>query len=383
VKNQDSVPSGTKLSEVFQIRRLALENAGIVYDLGDGSDPMVVDDITMETGVKPSDNPALYGLDLHLDRLPIFDIKLVGDLDIDAMSLSLDSFGLDLAMNKDGMSVLPPQIQSIFKEHDAKGRMKLAVSGNVPLTAPLTAGLQGQVDINDFNYAVGEYRFPVDTASVPFSMSSGVLTSQQITVNTIDGVFKVMGLNLQVDSPDMPVSATWSAENLQVSNLLRAQPGAGKIPDLAGKLVSQGNATTRLSDPMANMSGSGSFALTDGRLLRIPLVSQLAQVMDVGSLLSGEKKLVDTFDGEFDLTGQGVDFSTINLSTPGFAARGEGLVYYDGRLDLLMNAGPMEAVQGKLGGVGKLIGGVTDKLVKYNVKGTASKPEIKVKPLGL
>ncbi len=383
VKDQDSVPSGTKLSEVFQIRRLALENAGIVYDLGDGSDPMVIDDITMETGVKPSDNPALYGLDLDLDRQPVFGVKLAGELDIDAMTLALDDFGLDLKMDKDGLRVLPPQIQSIFKEHDAQGRMKVAVSGNVPLTAPLTAGLQGQVDLNDFNYAVGEYRFPIDTASVPFNMSSGTLTSDRITVNTIDGVFKVMGLNLKVDSPAMPVSASWSGENLQVRNLLRAQPGAGKVPDLAGKLVTQGQAQTRLSDPMANMSGSGSFALTEGRLVRIPLVSQLAELMDVVSILQKDAKLVDTFDGTFNLTGQGVDFSQINLSTPGFSARGEGLVYYDGRLDLLLNAGPLEAVQKKLGDVGKLLGGATDSLIKYGVTGDVGNPQVKVKPLGL
>jgi len=64
-------------------------------------------------------------------------------------------------------------------------------------------------------------------------------------------------------------------------------------------------------------------------------------------------------------------------------ARINGVVAYDGTLDLEANAGPMEKVQGMLGEVGNILGKVTDQLVKYRITGKAGDPKVAVRPLGL
>ena len=64
-------------------------------------------------------------------------------------------------------------------------------------------------------------------------------------------------------------------------------------------------------------------------------------------------------------------------------ARGEGELYFDSRINFRFNAGPLERVQGVLGPIGEVLGGVTDALMKYHVTGTLAEPKTAVKPLGI
>ncbi|MBK7404606.1 MAG: hypothetical protein IPJ41_08215 [Phycisphaerales bacterium] len=43
----------------------------------------------------------------------------------------------------------------------------------------------------------------------------------------------------------------------------------------------------------------------------------------------------------------------------------------------------MEKLQSMLGGVGDLLGSVTDRLITYRIRGTVAEPQVSVAPLGV
>ena len=62
---------------------------------------------------------------------------------------------------------------------------------------------------------------------------------------------------------------------------------------------------------------------------------------------------------------------------------GAGDLFYDGRLDCLLNVGPLKGREGVLGVIGDTVGIVTDLLVRYALTGTVKDPKVAVKPLHL
>ena len=70
------------------------------------------------------------------------------------------------------------------------------------------------------------------------------------------------------------------------------------------------------------------------------------------------------------------------LSGP-IGARGNGWIGFDGRLDLEMNAGPLEGLQATAGTIGTLTGLITDRLATYVVTGSVQEPRVVLAPLGI
>lgn len=97
--------------------------------------------------------------------------------------------------------------------------------------------------------------------------------------------------------------------------------------------------------------------------------------------LPGDRK--DKADVAFALTGEGVRVQKADVVSAIVLMRGDGLVGYDGALDLVVNAGMLEKVQSRLGQLGELIGALSDRVVAYTVKGTVSKPKIGIRALGI
>jgi len=126
-----------------------------------------------------------------------------------------------------------------------------------------------------------------------------------------------------------------------------------------------------------------TLELREGRLVTIPIVHDLLDAMDVLGKIRGKTAYKDKADLAFDLTGDSVRVTEMKIVTTVAAVRGTGDIFYDGRLDMLVNAGPMEKVQSMLGEIGDILGKVTDQLVKYDVEGTVSDPSVTARPLGI
>lgn len=385
VKEQDSVEESVKLSNVFRIKSFKLTRGTLVYDAGDGSTPMQLDDINLDTQVSSDPaSPGAYGIALHFDRKPVLDMAIAGTLDIDAFTLDLSSFALDADIaDEKALTSLPPQIQSLLRSFDAKGRVQAGVKGLANLTDPMNSSLNGQVTLNQFNVAQGEFRFPIDKMELPFSLASGSLTSPRSNISLLDGQIELSDLNLRLTDAAMPLSVKWSASGLQLQSLLRQQPRGNEMPKLAGHLSTDGNIGMNLDNPMTTLTGNGKLNVDQGRVLSIPVITDLFAMMDVLGKVSGQSALQDTAEAEFNFKGDTIELTKFNFQNPIAAVRGTGTIKTDTTLNLDVNAGPLEKITGQLGGIGNIIGQVTDSLVKYRVRGTTEKPEISIAPLGI
>ncbi len=63
--------------------------------------------------------------------------------------------------------------------------------------------------------------------------------------------------------------------------------------------------------------------------------------------------------------------------------RGKGQVNFDSTIDFVVNAGPLEKLESDLGGIGAILGLITDQVVKYRIRGTWDDPKLTVHPLGI
>lgn len=132
--------------------------------------------------------------------------------------------------------------------------------------------------------------------------------------------------------------------------------------------------------PDESSVAAGTLEVDEARLLELPLLSQLRGLL---TKVTGAVKLPprDRAAFEFRLERDHVAITKSEVVTAVMALRATGKVYYAGRLDLLVNAGVVEKVQAELGPVGAWFGKLSDRLVKYQVRGRLGAPEIRVRPL--
>jgi uncharacterized protein involved in outer membrane biogenesis len=385
LKDQGRVDAQVQLSTVFKIKKLTLKDGELQYNDGAGPEMMTLKGVNLDLDAQPDTaaGPGWYSVKFDFDRAPVFAVKADAKVNVDTLEAEFRPLSLAVTLNDEGYGALPPELQRPLKERDARGEMSLVVDGRASLRDFAASRLKVAASLNAFNFAAGEYRLPIDNARAEFALASGVATFSKCEAQMLTGTVRAEGLTVGVADAAKALSVSWNASGLELRELLRTKTSPGQPPKLAGKFESSGSVRGSLASIPGSMNGSGKLTIRDGRLMNIPVLTDLMEKMDVLGQLTGVDTLQDEADVEFDLTGEGIKVTKGMAHTPAATAKFTGLVRYDMTLDILANAGPMEKVQGLLGKVGGIIGEVTDKLVKYRITGPASDPKIEVKPLGL
>lgn len=381
------VEENFRLSSVLVLEHVEIHNVDLAIDLGDGSGPMRIDGFDLALDVKEAadqpgtpSGPGWYALAFTSGRAPGLQLDVDGRFNVDTFDAFVSSCTGTVDLQPETYDTLPGAIAQALRERDARGKLRLDVSGSVPLTDPIAGSkLDLVATLTALNVAAGEYRFPVDEAVAKVNLASGLATLTSFDAKAINGTIAATG-EFNLTAAAMPSHLAWNLDGLDVEQLLRGQgPDA---PDLAGIVTGAGTASTNLADPLASMSGSGEVHLRDGRVLVIPGLTQLGKLASVATFGQATDKNHKA-DATFTLTGTGVHLDSSEVVTAALAARATGTIGYDTSLDLDVNAGPLEKLQDTLGGVGKLIGKVTDQLVTYKVEGTTADPKVRVAPLGI
>jgi hypothetical protein len=380
----DDVESNFKLSNVLRLRQVEFIEGSLVYDSGDGAPVMTIDGLSTTINAAPDEGQAgWYTLDIDSAVGPLAELSLDGLINLDSFTARVDRLHFGGRLTPESVGILPPQLQTLVRQYEATGRVDLTASGEVPLTDPLAGALEIELELADFRVASGDYQVPIESISAQASLAGGVATLSKLSANMLGGSVRA---NAEADltADNLPASAFWTIDNLELQDLLLANTEAEGPPKLAGKLIGSGRLTTRLDDPRGSLDGSGELHLREGRVLVLPGLTQLADLMHVAaSADAAEEAMNHTIDAEFNLGPAGLDFTSSEVTTEFLVARGTGTLGFDGSLDMAVNGGPMEKLQSLLGGLGEVLGSVTDKLVKYRVRGTVAAPEVSVDPLGL
>jgi len=385
-KVEEKIDPNYRLSNTIRLDKVSFKDVSLVYDASDGNPPMKIQGLTLDLAVNPDPkDPGWYAIDTTFGRPPQAQFVVNGRVNIDSLTLDLRQTTMTADLGAETVGSLPGSLQTLLKEHDARGKLVANISGTLPIKDVNAADIKATVAITSLNVAQGEFRLPIDKLDINASLKSGTLDFDQSAV-LIRGALISRG-SVRLSETDKPVNATWTARNLDLHELLRSQP-SGEPPKLAGILQSSGSATTSLSDPKGKLAGNGDLEIKNGRLILIPGLTQLAQQIGLADGLLGKSDLSHSLTATYDLTPSGIMIKDSELVTPAIAARAKGRIGFDQQLDLAVNAGPIEKMQNllsKAGKVGKLLGDltkVTDKLVTYRVTGPASKPEVSVAPLG-
>jgi hypothetical protein len=173
---------------------------------------------------------------------------------------------------------------------------------------------------------------------------------------------------------DLPATMTWTIKDLDLAAWRAASGDSGE--GITGLISSAGSAQAALARLPASLSGSGEIHLREGRLMGLPLITALVDLMKIK--IPEALSPADTIDATFTFTSPGVRIDRLDVLTALLAARGDGMINYDATLDMRLNAGPLEKLQSLLGKAGDLLGQLTDKLVAYKVEGRLGEPTVRM-----
>lgn len=382
-EDAEDVPPEFRLSNVLRLRQVRIEDAELRYDTGDGS-PMTLGGIRLGLDIEPDDTrdePGWYKLAMDTGRPPGLQIDLAGAVNLDSIIAELERCELNIEVTEDTVAELPPQIQSLLRQFDARGELAASVTGRVLAQEPLASKIDMALELTDFNVGIDELRIPIDSLTTTIWADRGQAAVESLNISMINGTITGSAMaTLDDEVPD--AAASWSASGLDLYQLLRAREGEDVAESrLAGILTSSGSANVKLLSVPDSMAGGGTLQVRDGRLVMLPILTQLADVMNLAGQFGQRAGNNHTADATFEFTPEGIRVSQAELVTNTIAARARGLIKYDGELDMTVNAGPMERLQGLLGGVGDVLGGLTDRLMAYTVRGSVAEPRIGVRAL--
>jgi len=379
------VEEDVKLSNVLRLDKVELRNASITYQLADGSPPMALSGLALDLNIAKTTQATdgvWYDLDTSFGRAPQLTAKVKGAVNLDSMIARIGSCDVAIDVNDSTIQSLPPQLQSILREHDAKGKLTAGVTGTVPMMKAMEGDITAKVNIADFNVAHGEYKFPIQKGDITLALKAGVADLNTFDFRLLGGAITAGGKARLAES-GRPADLNWKLDRINIRDLLRAGAKPGEQPKFAGIIDAGGTVRTALDDPKGRLSGSGSLTLKEGRLVLIPVVKELAEAMNIGTKVLNSSDLSHTADAKFTLGPTGLQITESNVHTEVLAARATGAVNFDKTLDLRANGGPLEKITGLLGKAGKILGEVTDKALTYRVHGPIDKPTVDVLPLGL
>jgi hypothetical protein len=377
-----------KLSDVLRLRRISLRSGTIRYMTQDGGEPLEWRDLAFDLTSDPieEDGNVWHTIEFGIDESPLFSLELAGRVDLDRQIASVSELLFKVQLDAESYRALPPQVQSYAREHEATGALTVTAKGDVPLADWMTgSSAAAQIGIEEGRFSFGEYTIPVDSLQSSVWLGGGSVTVPDLKVVMLEGTITAEA-QLELSDDAMPLQAQWSLEGLEIQETLRqfqtAQEGEEPPqPRYAGKLSGQGDVTISVAEGLPSIGGAGELHLTEGYLVNAAIVRGLSDAMDL--VTGGAEAGHDTADAVFELQSDHVLLSTYEFVSAVVAARGDGRIYYDGRVDMLMNAGPLEKVQKSLGVVGDVFGKLTDSLVKYDVEGEYGALEVKVRPLGI
>ncbi|GIK19175.1 MAG: hypothetical protein DYG93_10245 [Leptolyngbya sp. PLA2] len=380
----DTVAPEFRLSNVLRLRRVELRNAAVTYDENDGSPPMILRGIEASLDLVPearNGEAGWYTVQAASRVGHAAEFEMRGTFSLDRLVADIERLRLTAAVAPDAMDVLPPQVQSLLKERDARGSLEALAWGRADLNDPFAGPLTAQVMLREFNLAAGRLRLPIDEARAEATVRDGIGTLAAFEALLLDGQVQATGA-AQLRDAAMPAALRWSADRLDLNTLLRSQEDRADAR-LAGRLRGEGTVTLSLDAMAESIGGAGSINVENGRLLLVPGITQLADAMNIARGVRDSRESNHRASASFTLTPSGVNVTASEVVTNFMAARGTGRVGYDGSMDLAVNAGPLERVQSLLGRVGEAIGSVTDRLMKYLVRGTVKEPRVTVAPLGI
>jgi len=369
----------TRLSDVFAIRHIVINDGSVIY-MQPNEPVMRLDGLSADLDTSPAadESGSWYTIACDIDRAPLASLSLNGKFDLDSLTLDLASYEFEAQLSPGQYEMLPPGVQVMLSEHQVQGDVKINGSGTVRLRDFSHSTINATCELNDVNMTLEDYRVQIQSGSLAALLHDKSVKVDAVALKAFGGEVDLIGQFKLASAAGF--TALVRARGVQLSQLSSGSPDA---PDgVKGLLTGECRATGSLptaGQPMS-LAGNGSVEIVQAQLVKIPVIDGLVKAMKKVSTV-GER--TDRGSGAFELHDDRMTLTTFEFVSQSIAARGEGDVKYDGTLDLKVNAGPLEKIQGALGRVGDIFGKITDKIMSYRITGSVEQPKYAVESLGI
>ncbi len=369
----------TRLTDVLAIRTIRISAGAVSYE-PPSRPPMVLRPLTFDlsraeaaTDSAPVADPGWYAFAADATLDPVVAIHADARLNVNNGDLDLQPLTVRTALQPQQYQVFTPSIQELLKEYQVSGSLNGRLTGVVGLGDMSRSAFDVAVHLAEARGVVREYEIPVKRLDVAARYSSGVLDVTSVDAEAFQGTAQLSG-KLSFAEPGSRFEVQGRGQNMQLQDLMHdaENPDA----DFRGEVSFNVSISGSMNDPRQTLTGQGHASIAKGRLA-------LVEIFRRELLKRGVHNATDRAEADFVLSSDRVTLSNLQVVGNLIGIRGGGDAYYDGRLDMLVNAGPLERIESGLGPLGDLFHKITGELVKYQVTGTLSDTKVKVLPLGL
>lgn len=388
VREQDRAPNDVRLSNVLRIRKLTMVDGGMTFQPASGDPPMEVRGLALDLDIEPAteagEQGSWYAIAAQANRAPIFDFALEGRFDIDNLIADVESLSFETTLDDNSYASLPPQLQTFLRQYDARGNFAIDLRGYVPVRDFNAMDVIANIRLEDFNIAQGEYRLPIAIAAIDAQMEDGVGMITRGFADTLGGRVTLSSATVDLTAPERPFNAVWNVESLQLSQILRVAPSS-EPPRFEGIVHGEGRiAGSAEADARESLDGWGKVIIRKGRLLNTNALSQIVGSLNLVRQFSGRGPNDDDVDISFDIDPVGFTITDLSIMTQAVAVRGAaspvGTIGFDGRINLVVNAGPLDSFKRMFGDrIGDIIGIVTDRLSTFEVSGPIGDTKVRMR----
>jgi len=370
-----------KFSERFQVLTASITGGSARYDPRDGSDAIMLIDGISATLLLDRDDAGAYGVAFAFDRHPVVALALRGKLRVDDERLEIDSLSATLELARENDHYLTPAIQKFVAERDVTGNLKLAASGVFHLDDAASSHLQARIDLGDARYTVGAYGLTIDQMVARISATDEIATLDECTIDALGGHVGITG-TIALDDL-MTAALRYEGAGLQIGKLLRGSEDPKGVPSYSGVLGFSGSLGGPLTEIDRNKHGQGRITLRHARLARVPVLSTIDEALDrtAEAFMKREHTGHDVLSLEFSLEGDHARTRRIRMNSRWYGLRGHGDVYFDSRLDLKVDGGPVQRLENELGVAGDVLGEITETILRAGITGTLEHPKVHIEIL--
>jgi hypothetical protein len=363
----------TRLSDVLAIRELQVSGGAVSYEPMD-EPAMRLRPLTFELQHERSAaaEAGWYGFDARLALDPVVRLDLKAQLNLDTAELDIADAALATSLTPAQYEVFTPEIQAVLRQYEVVGDLEWSLHGRIPLKDTARSALETHLSLTDASISFGEYVLPTKSMHLSARLSEGLLDVHDCSIEALGGAAQ-LAFQMSLAGPQAgSFEGRGEGQSIRLEQALEYREGVE--PRFRGDGAFAVEVHGSFEDPDASFGGSGDVEIRDGHL---PLVDLFRGVLGIKGLREDK----DYATGDFELTPDRVRWSDIKVGGGAIGIAGAGDLFYDGRLDLEFNVGPLQGREGVLGVIGDTVGIVADRLVKYDVTGTVDEPKIAVKPL--
>jgi hypothetical protein len=439
--DSDSSEDDRPISDIFAIDQINVAGLDFEYVIEGYDTPMVLKDLEFslnnrgKNGSKKVDlgrSADWYEIDTQLTQGDILDFKVNAGIDIDNLDVELTLVKLDLTFDEKAQKILPPQAQAFLTTHNIDGKLDAEVKGTLNMNKFLSSKTKLDIKLGPTHFAIDSILFSIDEASARGRTDKETLLLEPIVVKALGGKMtgtlrfsdeatrgepgakqaakppasttpptdltkaspeSIKKLETNIDNQFItPASfqkaadfaklidafASLRIEDMKIQDLRRV--GGGPADQYAGEVDSAIEMNFNLAAPLKSVEGGGTLRVSDGVLTDTDAWKHLATLMRLVVLDPTRK---DRADLKFTIDDEKFDFSKMNILAGAIGVRAKGTIGFDGSLHLDANAGPLEAFQDSVGDVGSILGLITDRLMKYIIRGKVDDATVRVAPFGI